>query len=55
MIYFTSDNVSNDILESDIQICNVKFIKDYFKNMDLVDVDTDPTGYDPRKDKMLTL
>ena len=56
MIYFTSNNVKeNVLLETDIQICDVKFIKEYFKNIDLVGVDTETTGFDPHKDKVLTL
>ncbi len=55
MIYFTSNTVSEDILLSDIKICDVKFIKNYFKNVDLIGVDTETTGFDPHKDKVLTL
>jgi len=55
MIYFTSNNVTENILETDIKICSIKFIKEYFKNSDLVGVDTETTGFNPHVDKVLTL
>lgn len=55
MVYFTSNTINEDILESDIQICDVKFIKNYFKDKHLIGVDTETTGFDPHKDTVLTL
>ena len=55
MLYFTSLKENEHIKDTDIQICDVKYIKHYFKDKDYIGVDTETTGFDPHKNKLLTL
>lgn len=55
MIYFTSKKENEHLKGTDIQTCDVRFIKDYLQKLDLIGVDTETTGFDPHQDKVLTL
>jgi len=55
MKYFISTEEPNELFDSDIKFCDIKECLKYFSDKTEIAVDTETTGFDPHRCKLITL